>query len=226
MRLHFQLSPNLQLVPFTYPHFLVGRVHRWLDKNALHDALSLYSIGWLQSGHGRKDGLIFPDGARWFISAPDTPEGDDLLSRIVSAAQSDPMVCCGMEVTQISAQRTPDFGPRHVFRADSPIFLRGDRTPDGYDPHLIYSDEAADTVLTRVLHKKLAAAGLSDHIEGATLRFDRSFRTPKTRLIQIQESKKRVTVCPVIAEGPKEAIQFVWNTGAGHLTGCAFGSLI
>ncbi|RYX84386.1 CRISPR-associated protein Cas6 [bacterium] len=225
MRLHFSLSPNHQIVPFTYPHFLTGRVHKWLADNALHDNLSLYSLGWLQGGRGRRDGISFSEGARWFISAPDTPSGDDLLSRIVSAAQSDPMVCCGMEVIEIAAEGTPDFGERRVFRADSPIFLRGERTPEGLDPHLIYSDNCADAVLTRVLHKKLAAAGLCNLIEGATIRFDRSFKSPKTRLIQIQESRKRVNVCPVIVEGAPEAVKFVWNTGAGHLTGCAFGSL-
>ena len=226
MRLHFQLSPNHQTVPFDYPHFLTGAFHRWLGDNELHDGLSLYSLGWLQGGRGRGNGLSFSDGARWFVSAPDTQLGDDLLARVVSGAQSSPSVCCGMEVGQISVERTPEFGPKRVFRADSPIFLRGEKSGDEAEPHLIYSDDRADAALTRALHKKLLAAGLTEHVEGASVRFDRSFKSPKTRLIQIGQTKKRVNVCPVVVEGSETAVRFMWNVGAGHLTGCAFGSLI
>ena len=202
------------------------RFNRWLGQNELHDGLSLYSLGWLQGGHKRGDGLNFPRGASWFISAPDTAAGDDLLSRIADAALKEPAVCCGMEVAEIQAQATPEFGERRVFRADSPIFLRGPRTPDGLDPHVIFSDATADEILTHVLHRKLEAAGLAEHTATATLKFDRSFAHPKTRLIQVQESRKRASVCPVIAEGSPEAVRFVYNTGAGHLTGSAFGSLV
>lgn len=226
MRLHFLLSPNKGVVPFDYPHFLTGKFHQWLGQNELHDGLSLYSLGWLQGGHKRGEGLNFPRGASWFISAPDTPAGDDLLARVADAALKEPSVCCGMEVAEIQAQRTPEFGPSRVFRADSPIFLRGPRTPDGLDPHLIYSDENADEILTHVLRRKLEAAGLEEHAATATLKFDHSFAHPKTRLIQVQESRKRASVCPVIATGTPQAVRFVYNVGAGHLTGSAFGSLV
>lgn len=226
MRLHFQLSPNRQAVPFDYPHFLTGAFHRWLGENQLHDGLSLYSLGWLQGGSARDGALHFPRGATWFVSAPDTEVGGALLHRVAGAALRSPAVCCGMEVTQIEAQPTPEFGQRRVFRADSPIFLRGTRTPDGFDPHLTFSDTGADEMLTHVLRRKLLAAGMEEHAEGATVRFDRGFKAPKTRLIQIQESKKRVNVCPVVVEGSPEAVRFAWNVGAGHLTGCAFGSLV
>ena len=226
MRLHFSLSSNKGTVPFDYPHFLTGAFHRWLGQNELHDGLSLYSLGWLQGGHKRGDGLSFPRGASWFISAPDTPAGDELLGRVADAALKESSVCCGMEVAEIAAQATPEFGPSRVFRADSPIFLRGPRTPEGKDPHLIYSDEGANAILTHVLRRKLTEAGLADHAETANARFDDSFRAPKTRLIQVQESRKRTSVCPVIVEGTPEAVRFCWNVGAGHLTGSAFGSLV
>ncbi len=226
MRLHFQLSPNQQSVPFDYPHFLTGAFHRWLGENEMHDGLSLYSLGWLQGGSAQRGALQFPRGATWFISAPDTQAGGALLGRVAEAALREPAVCCGMEVIQIEAQPTPEFGPKRVFRADSPIFLRGPRTPAGLDPHLTFNDAGADAMLTHVLRRKLIAAGLETHAETATVRFDRAFQAPKTRLIQIQESRKRVNVCPVVAQGSPEALGFLWNVGAGHLTGCAFGSLV
>lgn len=226
MRLHFQLSPNHQTVPFDYPHFLTGAFHRWLGDNELHDGLSLYSLGWLQGGCGRGNGLSFPNGASWFISAPDTEAGAHLLGQLVAGAGRCPQVCCGMEVTEISSQSTPDFGEQRVFRANSPIFLRGDKTGEEAEPHLIYSDDRADAALTEALRKKLSAAGLGEHAQSASVRFDRSFKTPKTRLIGIGPTKKRVNVCPVVVEGSETAVRFAWNVGAGHLTGCAFGSLI
>ena len=226
MRLHFSLSPNRQSVPFNYSHFLVGTLNRWLGPNDLHDKLSLYSLGWLQGGHRRGEGLNFPRGASWFISAPDTGVGQQLLGQIADAALREPNVCCGMEVVQVESQTTPEFGPRRVFRADSPVFIRGDKEDDK-DPHILYDDPRAADYLTRTLRHKLDKAGLNQHAETARMSFDLSFKTPKTRLIHIKDSfYKKASVCPVIVEGSPEAVQFAWNVGAGNLTGSGFGSLI
>jgi len=225
LRLHFSLSSNSQPVPFEYPHFLTGAAHKWIGDNDLHDGLSLYSLGWLQGGRASGGGLDFPKGGRWFISAPDTVAGDDLLSRIANGALRAPAVCCGMEIVEIYAQPTPAFGRRHVFSADSPIFIRGPRTPDGLDPHLTYDDPNADRILTDILRKKLISAGFEEFSADATVRFDRGFKSPKTRLIQIRESRKRANVCPVIVEGAPEAVRFAWCAGIGHLTGSGFGSI-
>ncbi|HEX9997505.1 MAG TPA: CRISPR-associated endoribonuclease Cas6, partial [Abditibacterium sp.] len=217
---------NIAPVPFDYPHFLTGAFHRWIGNNELHDGLSLYSLGWLQGGRKRGSSLSFSEGARWFISAPDTLAGDELLSRVVAGAQQKPTVCCGMEVLQISVERTPEFGTRQIFRADSPIFLRGD-SDDGKDLHILFGHPKADEYLTRTLRHKLDKAGLSPLSQGATATFDRTYQTPKTRLIHIKDDfYKRASVCPVIVEGEPEAVRFAWNIGAGHLTGSGFGSLV
>ena len=233
MRLHFSLSPNTEPVPFNYFHFLVGAFHRTMGENDLHDALSLYSLGGLQGGGARGAALNFPRGASWFVSAPDTDAGHALLSRLAQAALREPRVCCGMEVVQIEAQPTPEFGPRRVFRANTPIFIRGDKEDDK-DPHILYDDPRATELLTRTLRHKLDKAGLSQF--SADIRFDSSYRSPKTHLIFIKEGfdkegnrkdfRKRANVCPVIVTGDAEAVKFVWNTGAGNLTGSCFGSLI
>lgn len=226
MRLHFSLSANTQPVPFNYPHFLVGAFHRWHGQNDLHDTLSLYSLGWLQGGGARIGALHFPRGATWFISAPDTKEGTALLETIAGAALQSPQVCCGMQVTAIYSESTPEFGPRRVFKANSPIFIRGDKV-DGKDPHILYSDPRADEYLTRTLRHKLDKAGLSHLSETAKVSFDRTYKTPKTRLIHIKEDfYKKANVCPVVVEGEPGAVQFAWNVGAGNLSGSGFGSLI
>ena len=226
MRLHFSLSPNREPVPFNYPHFLTGAFHRWHGRNDLHDNLSLYSLGWLQGGGARGGALHFPRGATWFISAPDTGEGAQLLEAVAGAALQSPQVCSGMEIIEITSESTPEFGSRRVFKANSPIFIRGDKE-EGNDPHILFDDPRAGDYLTRTLRHKLDAAGLSHLSETARVSFDRSYRTPKTRLIHIKDNfYKRASVCPVIVEGQPEAVRFAWCVGAGNLTGSGFGSLV
>ena len=144
----------------------------------------------MQGGFKRGDALAFPQGARWFISASDTPEGDDLLHRVADAALKAPEVCCGMEVVQIEKQETPDFGPRRIFRVESPVFLRADRSPDGVDRHIVWSDPNANDMLTHILRLKLTNAGLAEHAETATMRFDPNFRWAKNQSRSIQTGRK------------------------------------
>jgi CRISPR-associated endoribonuclease Cas6 len=220
------LSPNTQPVPYDYPHFLTGAFHRWLGDNNLHDGLSLYSLGWLQGGKADKGRLQFPRGANWFISAPDSQSGTRLLEIIANAALQSPALCCGMEVRELRAEATPEFGPRHVFRANSPILVKDKDDPDGKIPHLLWSNPRADEVLTKTLRHKLEAAGLGEHSANAAMRFVRDYKGAKTKLVDIKGIQNRANFCPVIVEGSPEAVQFAWNTGAGHLTGSCFGSLL
>ena len=227
MRLHFTLSPNRQPVPFNYPHFLTGAFHRWHGQSDLHDSLSLYSLGWLQGGGARGGALHFPRGASWFLSAPDTEAGTQLLERVAGAALESPQVCSGMEVTEIYSESTPEFGSTRVFKANSPIFIRGDKAEENKDPHILFDDPRASDYLTRTLRHKLDKAGLSQVSETVKVSFDRTYKTPKTRLIHIKDDfYKRANVCPVIVEGEPEAVRFAWCVGAGNLTGSGFGSLI
>lgn len=226
MRLHFQLSPSRQPVPFNYTHQLTGWLHARLGNNDLHDGLSLYSLGWLQGGGAHNGALHFPRGARLFLSAPDTDAGNAFLERVANAALLTPQVCYGMEVVEIYSETTPGFGPRRVFRCDSPVFIRGEKEGD-QDPHILYDDPRASDYMTRTLRHKLDKAGLSELGEGVKVSFDLTFKTPKTRLIHIKDDfYKKASVCPVVVEGAPEAVQFAWNVGAGNLTGSGFGSLI
>jgi len=227
MRLHFQLTPNTQTVPFDYQHFLTGRLHAWLGNNDLHDGISLYSLGWLHGGVTRRDGkrieggLDFPRGAGWFVSAHD----ETLLQKIADAALRDGDVCCGMSIVEIRTQKTPDFGPRFCFKVGSPILARS-KEIEGRVTHYTYAEEAADGVLTQTLQHKMDAAGLDASHKEVTVKFDRSYRNAKVKLVTIKNIGNRCSVCPVIVEGTTEAVQFAWNVGIGHLTGNGFGSLL
>lgn len=234
MRLHFQLSPNRAPIPFNYVSHLTRILHDWLGRdNQWHDGISLYSLGWLQNGRSRGGALDFPNGARWMISAPDTPGGQDFLNRIAQGALSSPGAFGGMEIIETSGETTPDFGPRRVFRANSPIFIRGDKLPDPDNPtkfldkHILWDDPKSGDYLTKTLRHKLDKAGLSHLSDSAKVAFDLSYRAPKSKLITVKDDfRKRASFCPVIVEGDPEAVKFAWCVGVGNGTGMGFGSLI
>ncbi len=220
MRLRLFLTPACEPVPFTYPYRLAGVLHRWLGQNDWHDGLSLYSFGWLQGGRMGKDGLYFPKGACWTLSFY---EGEQ-VERLVQGIFRDPTVIAGMTVAEVQAVPIPSFGNRVVFRVESPVVARRVRADGGRD-YLIWEDEAADEVLTRVFRRKLMAAGMGHLALQASMRFDRRYRGAKTKLVRIKGIDHRGSLCPVIVEGPPEAVQFAWLVGAGELTGCGFGAL-
>jgi CRISPR-associated endoribonuclease Cas6 len=221
MRLHFTLSPNRQPVPFAYQHFLTGAFHKWLGENSQHDEISLYSLSWLDGSLMKNGALEFPRGARFFISFYD----DALAEKIVNNALADTEVCCGMSVTRIEQQATPRFGSRYTFKVGSPVLAKS-KEIDGKVKHYTYSDPEADATLTATLRHKLDRAGLVAPHNQATVQFDKTYRNPKTTLVQITHIHNRASVCPVTIEGTPEAVAFAWNVGVGHGTGSGFGSLL
>ena len=233
MRLHFTLSPSRQTVPFNYASQLATLFHSWLgNNNAHHNALSLYSLSWIQSQRyqKRRDGFDFPWGARFFLSAPDTPEGQALLTRVVEVTSARPQFLFGMDIVEMHAQNTPDFGERVQFRVGSPVFIRGDKEEEK-DAHILWDHPRADELLTQTMRHKLDQAGLGRLGQSIRVGFDRSYTNPKTKLITIKEGNgkpfsKRASFCPILIQGEPEAVRFAWNVGCGGLTGMGFGSLI
>lgn len=221
MRLHFHLSANHEPVPFDYQHFLAGAFNKWVENNTQHDEISLYSLGWLYAGFAHKGVLEFPKGARWFISLYD----DSLIPKLVDNILTHPNVCCGMRVTKVVQQQTPRFGGYYAFKVGSPVLAKS-KMVEGKVKHYIFSDEEADAVLTATLRHKMDIAGLSDGSKRVNVRFDRSYRNPRTKLVKIKDTANRASLCPVIVEGTPESVQFAWNVGVGHGTGSGFGCLL
>jgi len=217
MRLHFVLSPNNKPLPFNYQSYLIGAFHKWIGWNNIHDAISLYSLSWLSGGKMVKNGLDFADGGTWFISAWE----ENIIKQIIAGAMKEPEVCNGMRVSEIRMQNTPQFGEKERFIAASPIFIRK-YTEDKKAKHLIFSDADADRYLTDTLKKKLEIVGIESEVK---VSFDKNYSKPKTKLVNINGIENRTSFCPVIIEGVPQAIQFAWNVGIGHSTGCGFGAV-
>ncbi len=217
MRLHFNITPNTEIVPFDYQHFLIGAFHKWMKWNELHDEISLYSLSWLQNGKISKDGFNFHNGAKWFISFWD----EEIGKQLIMSAMKEPDVCCGMKVNEIHIQETPQFGARERFSAASPVFIRR-YDSNGKAAHITYKDKDSDTYLTETLERKLKTAGIEKEVK---VYFDKMYHKPKTKLVDINGIKNRASFCPVIVEGDEDVVSFAWNVGVGHSTGCGFGAL-
>ncbi|HKJ33536.1 MAG TPA: CRISPR-associated endoribonuclease Cas6 [Balneolales bacterium] len=220
MRLHLKLSPNSEAVPFDHMHDLIAVLHNWLGWNEEHDAMSLYSMGWLKGGVKQKDHLWFPNGADWQLSF----YNKDMAMKLLNGLMDEPEVIYGMRVYESRMQITPDFGGHFRFKVASPVLARNVRD-DFTRQHLTFKDEEADAALTRVLRKKLEKAGYETKDREVMVGFDRSYPKAITKLVDIKGIKMKASMCPVIVHGTPEAVQFAWNVGVGELTGSGFGAL-
>lgn len=217
MRIHLKLSPNNKAIPFNYQEQLTGTIHKWIGKNQIHDLISFYSFSWLSGGKTKSNNLDFSNGASWFISAWD----DKLIKTIISSIRTQPSVAFGLEVKEIIIQENPSFGNLSTFNLSSPILIK--RKIGSKEKHYIYSDPDADSLLTETLKTKLKQSGNINL--NVSVRFDKSYNNPKTKLITYNGIHNKTSYCPVIIEGDEKAIQFAWCVGIGNSTGIGFGAL-
>lgn len=217
MRIHIKTSPNKDTVPFDHMPLLVGAFHKWLGENDVHNDLSLYSLSWLKGGKAINRGLMFTEGASFFISAHD----DDVIKRIISGIRIMPEVFCGMIIREVSIQPTPSFENVKTFSVNSPVLVK--TLLEGQQRHLTFEQPEAQEVLTNVFKRKLVKAGLD--ASGANVSFDLSYVNSKTKLVNYRGIGNKANVCPVIVEGSPTQITFAWNVGIGHSTGIGFGAL-
>jgi len=217
MRLNLTLqSSSITELPFDYQHELVRTFHKWLPDNDIHNDISLYSLSWLNGGKAVDGKLLFPNGARWFISFYDETIAKHLLVGMLRHTET----TFGMRVADVQIQDTPNCGTSARFICASPILAKhwdGNKTI-----HKIFTDIDSDEILTKTLQTKLSHTGLSTDV---SVRFDRTYPNAKTKLVTIKDVKNRASMCPVIVEGAPEAVSFAWSVGIGHCTGSGFGAV-
>lgn len=241
MRALIRFSSNSSLVPFDL-HIpkIVGFLHRCIGgENALHDAVSLYSVGWLQGAQRRRDGLDFPGGAQLSFSAHDP----SVLLQLIQGIQQDKRFAYGMLAEEVVLQAPPQVTEGMVrFAVSSPVLvrkkvnfeelpehIRANMEAHGEPPekaikYLTYEDgDEADAILTNVFHTKLEQAGLST--EGASVSFCHDYKKPRVKLVNYKGTKSKASLCPVVVRGSAEQIKFFWLTGVGFGTGIGMGAL-
>jgi CRISPR-associated endoribonuclease Cas6 len=224
MRLLCIIKPSRAKLSFSYPYDLTCAIHKRLgDKNRWHDALSLYSFSFLLGTRLENDKLSLPYGAKWYLSSFDR----EWLKLMFEGLLADPILMPGVEVKEIIIEECPSFEGQkeHKFFLNSPVLLKT-RTEDHKTRFITFEEfEAARQSLTHSIHHKMDIAGLN-HLKSQTIAyFDKTYPNPKTKLIEIKGIKNRCNICPVIVQGPQEALQFVWMTGVGNGTGTGFGSI-
>jgi len=226
VRLNLKLTASNETVSYNHLHRLTGFLHHRVGENELHDDLSLYSFGWLEGGQGAEDGdgLAFPQGAAWRVSFHDASHA----KRLIDGAMQAPEVFCGMRIFEIKEQEAPAFNGSHRFKTDgAPVIARRYRE-DGSREYLLSGEhpEAAGEVMTRVLRRKLTAAGYDqEHPESVTVQFDEMYPHARDKVATVKGTDHKGSICPVVVEGTPEAVQFAWTVGAGELTGSGFGAL-
>ncbi len=217
MRIHIKTSSNSATVPFNYQVNLVGALHKWLGRNRVHDDLSLYSLSWLSHGKSEKGGLVFPNGAVFFISSPEI----NLIKQLIKGIQSDPEIAFGLKVTDLMLQPPPDFGPEEFFFLQSPVLIK--RRIGSETKFYFPEDQESDYLLTETMTNKLRQANLQD--KSVEISFDRSYHSIKKKLATYKGIDNKGTLCPVIVKGDPEAVAFAWEVGVGNSTGIGFGAL-
>ena len=219
MKIQIKLSPNHSPIPFDYPHKLAGVLHKWLgEANKWHGVRSLYGFSALGGGSMKDGALDFPAGATWQIGFP---EQEGILN-MMKGMMMDREVFYGMKVRDVREIAAPDFGMLHRFVVNSPILLRSPR-PDGSQEHILWTAPNADDLLTARARKKLDEAGLLE--EPIWVKFDRRYFSPKEKVVTIKGIKMKGSICPIEASGSPRALKFLWEVGAGELTGMGFGAL-
>lgn len=205
------------MISFNYQPIITGAVHKWIGRNDVHDDISLYSFSWLMGGVASKGGLRFPNGGRFFVSSYDV----DLLKRMIQGIQTDSTIGQGLNVKEVLIQEQPAFQQEETFFCASPVLIK--RRDGESEKHYTFKDKESDDYLTETLQTKLIKAGLSG--EGVSVRFDKTYHSPKTKVIYYKSIGNRVNLCPVIISGTPEQLSFAWNVGVGNSTGIGFGAL-
>ena len=170
-------------------------------------------------GSTTTNGIVFDNGARFFISFHDP----DRIRQIVRTILEDPVMFEGLIVTDVSIQPDPDLSNCEFFKIGSPVFIQR-RLEDGSNKHYTYEDTVAGNLLEETLRHKMQVAGLPDD---RTLKISFATEYPKKKIKTIYYNGigNRTSWCPVRIQGKPETKVFAWATGIGNSTGAGFGSI-
>lgn len=217
MRIHLKVEGNGILVPFDHQPKLVGTIHKWMGWNDEHGKLSFYSFSKLEDGKATSKGLLFPNGTSFFFSS----HSIDLIKKMITGIQSDPLLFEGLSVVEIVIQEDPDLKNRNHFFVASPIFIK--RQVSDKVEHILYTDPKSGEYLEQTLQTKMKKAGIID--DTLSIKFDSTYHKASSKLVNYNGIKNRANWCPVIIVGKPETKLFAWNVGLGNSTGIGFGAI-
>ncbi len=223
MRIHLKTTPSNDIIAFNHLHLLTGTLHKWFGRNDFHDKISLYSFSGLSGAKAMASGLVFKNGAAFFISCWDIEQTKCLVKGI----QESPEMFCGLKVKEIILQEKQNLADRNYFSLGSPIFIQRNIERGG-KKFYFYNDAEAGDLLTATLETKMKIAGLPTD-ESLKISFDLDYARKGTKKIDYKQGKHitqiKASWCPVIIKGKPETKQFAWCVGLGNSTGIGFGAI-
>lgn len=217
MRVYLKIYSGNAIIPYNHQHLLVGTIHKWLGWNNLHGNVALFSFSRLEKGESLKSGLKFGQYCSMFISAYD----DEIIKKLISGIQENPVLFDGLAVREISIQENPDLSQQNNFQVASPILIKR-REGDKNRHFLFYEDEANDWLKETML-TKMKIVGIDDPT--FDICFNKNYSNSKVSLIDYKGIKNKVNWCPIIMNGKPETKAFIWNVGVGNSTGIGFGAI-
>lgn len=225
MRISIKTSPSSQIIPFNHQHLFIGVIQKWFGPNDFHSTTSLYSFSSLMGGTIANGGLVFKNGAEFFI----TCWNDEQAIMLFKGVRQLPDMFCGLRVEEVVICNTPDMNEKTHFQLGSPIFIKRTEFENNRKayPYYMYDNEVSNALLEETLRTKMEKAGIPN--EPFSIRFDTSYRNKKTRKADYMSKGHSVTIrasiCPVIIEGSVLVKEFAWSVGLGSSTGIGFGAL-
>jgi len=221
MRIHLISTENKEIVPFDYQQKLVGTLHKWLgENNHEHGEISLYSFSWLQGGQLRDKGFDFPNGAKWFISFHD----EEKIKMIIKSIINDKKIFCGMYISDLIIEETPDLSAKELYYLGSPILIKRYLESECREKHYSYEDKISNELMKQTLLHKMRVAGLVPD-ETLNIQFDLSYLYKKQKLMTYNGVKNKANLCPIRIIGKPETKAFAWDSGIGNCTGIGFGAI-
>lgn len=221
MRLHIKTTPSRGTVKFSYQEQLVGVLHKWLgENNNEHGCVSLYSFSWLHGGRLIEDGFAFPEGSKWFLSFYDAGQAKQVMKSILD----DPVMFCGMIVTDIVIEETPNLESRSIFYLGSPILVKKFDYITKKTKHYTFENDEAGALMTRTLRHKMELAGIPPD-DSLQVRFNLGYEKKKVKLLTYRGIGNKASLCSVFIDGLTSTKSFAWNVGIGNSTRIGFGSI-
>lgn len=218
MRLHLRIKAQNVLIPYDHQHLLVGVINKWLGtNNTEHGQISLYSFSRIEGGKAQKNGILFEQEARFFISFYDEKLVKQLVGNILDA----PDMFNNFQVKEVIIEEDPDLSNRNLFFTASPIFIKR-RNKDKIE-YIFFDDPRSSSFLKETLETKMEIAGIED--KSLAIHFDHTYPQATTKLITYKGIKNKANWCPVIINAEPSTKLFAWKVGLGNCTGIGFGAI-
>lgn len=220
MRILIHLTPNTSLVDFNYQNETTSFFYKYVGIEELHGSTSLYSFSGLKNSNQHpKNGLNFPEGSSFFISAHDKQIIENLKNNI----PINDHLFSGMRV--FATKVHPDIVPKtkrvHMILR-SPCLLRDD---DGLS--ILWHCFDAQERLEKMAKRKMKLANIpTSELESIrpALQYPLKFKSISYK----HDGKTIYNKCSLgsaIVAGTPRVLTFLWNVGLGESTGIGFGSV-